>query len=93
MLDNAYTAASRTSTTSHRSNGTISLYNPAGEAFTNLFSFLSLVVMLSGDELRYQQKYNIQIFSVAYSEIFTFATMNRNLRCTPSTFYEIYVQK
>lgn len=52
ILDKANTAASLTSTASHLNKGTMSLYNPDGEAFVNLLSFLSPVVMLSGDELK-----------------------------------------
>lgn len=46
----AYIAASRTSATSHLSNGAINLYNAVGE--TLLLSFRSPIAKLSGEELK-----------------------------------------
>lgn len=50
MVPIAYIAASRTSPTSHRSNGATNLYSAVG--VTLLLSFLSPVAKLSGEELK-----------------------------------------
>lgn len=56
IFPSAWTAASLTSATSHRSRGITSLYSPLGEVLTALLSVRS-VVRLSGDELKYRCKY------------------------------------
>lgn len=53
---NALTAASRTSATSHLSNGTTNLYSATGEAAFAFDLSLRSVVSESGDELFHTQK-------------------------------------